>query len=182
MIQINGLNNTAYVYADVIDDATKDQIRRICDHRVSAGSHIAVMPDTHAGKGSVIGWTQTVVDRVCPNIVGVDIGCCITATNVGRLDHVNFDLLDYMIRTLVPTGHNVHCEGYDDERGRDLVRSLNCYHAINNEDYIVRSVGSLGGGNHFIELDSIWSFGSGRIATCRGQTSREPRAVRKILR
>lgn len=153
MIQITGLNNTAYVYADVIDEGTKDQIRRICDHRVSAGSHIAVMPDTHVGKGSVIGWTQTVTDRICPNIVGVDIGCCITATNVGRLDHVNFDLLDYMIRTLVPAGHNVHVEGYDDEHGRDLVRSLKCYKHLKNEDYIVRSVGSLGGGNHFLELD-----------------------------
>ena len=75
MLEIKGKMNTAICYAKVIEDEAVDQIRRMCDYALSEGTKIRIMPDVHAGKGCTIGTTMTIVDKVCPNIVGVDLGC-----------------------------------------------------------------------------------------------------------
>ena len=75
MFEIQGSCNTAVCYAKVIEDKAKEQIRQLCDSPLSAGSRIRIMPDVHAGKGCTVGTTMTVTDKVCPNLVGVDIGC-----------------------------------------------------------------------------------------------------------
>ena len=75
MIEIKGKLNTAICYAKLIDDTAVKQIQRMCDYPLTEGCQIRIMPDVHAGKGCTIGTTMTVIDKVCPNIVGVDIGC-----------------------------------------------------------------------------------------------------------
>ena len=75
MLEIKGKVNTAIYYAKVIEEGAIEQIRRMCDYELTAGSRVRIMPDVHAGKGCTIGTTMTVTDKVCPNIVGVDIGC-----------------------------------------------------------------------------------------------------------
>lgn len=152
MFRVDGQYGSADVYADAYDNTVVDQIQSIVNHPVAHGSKIAVMPDTHSGKGSVIGWTQTVNDRICPNIVGVDIGCQIIARNIGHHDTIDFDHLDRVIRELIPNGQNVFDIGHDNAHGRELLNSLRCVKSV-NVDYGCRSVGSLGGGNHFIEVD-----------------------------
>lgn len=154
MLQIHGTHNTANVYADVIDQQTIDQLRTIVNHQVSDGSHIAVMGDCHSGKGAVIGYTQTLVDRVCPNILGVDIACSVSVTNIGKLDSVDFNELDRVIRTYVRSGMNIqdHCVCDQDEID-DIINSLCIDVDDYHREYYRRSVGSIGGGNHFIELN-----------------------------
>ena len=75
MLEIKGKVNTAICYAKEIEDEAIEQIRRMCDYELTRGSRVRIMPDVHAGKGCTIGTTMTVTDKVCPNIVGVDIGC-----------------------------------------------------------------------------------------------------------
>lgn len=157
---IDGNHNRAYVYADYIDDKTIDQIRTICNHRVSSGfDRIAIMPDTHAGKGSVVGFTAKIRDRICPNIVGVDIGCSVVATKIDA-QSIDFNHIDDVIRNTIPSGQNVRT--IDDrlltrdvvERVDQFVSSLRAVSSLrNNRDYYVRSIGTVGGGNHFIEID-----------------------------
>ena len=82
VLEIKGKVNTAICYARVVEDEAIEQIRRMCDYRMTEGSKIRIMPDVHAGKGCTIGTTMTITDKVVPNVVGVDIGCGIYTTSV----------------------------------------------------------------------------------------------------
>ena len=147
MMEIQGKVNSAVCYASVIEDEAALQIHRMCDYPFSANSKIRIMPDVHAGKGCTIGTTMTVIDKAVPNIVGVDLGCGMYTVNLGHdeIDLVKFDEAAHFI----PSGFKVW-EGRQERF--DLTR-LRCYRELKDSKRIERSLGTLGGGNHFIEID-----------------------------
>ena len=146
-LKIEGKFNTAVCYAKLIEDEAVEQIRRMCDSPFTEGSKIRVMPDVHAGKGCTIGTTMTIIDKAIPNIVGVDCGCGMYTVNMGReeIDFAKFDEAAHF----VPSGFKVW-EGRQERF--DLMR-LRCYRELKDSRRIERSLGTLGGGNHFIEID-----------------------------
>ena len=139
--------NTAICYAKVIEEGAIEQIRRMCDYSLTEGSRIRIMPDVHAGKGCTIGTTMTVVDKVCPNIVGVDIGCGMYTVKLD--DNVlDFEKIDEACH-FIPSGMNV----WDGRKERFDLMNLRCYRSLKDSRRLERSLGTLGGGNHFIEVD-----------------------------
>ena len=147
MFEIKGKINTALCYAKVVEDEAIEQIRRMCDYDFTQDSRIAIMPDVHAGKGCTIGTTMTVTDRVVPNIVGVDIGCGMYTVNLGKAS-IDFEKLDEAAH-FVPSGTNV----WEGRQERYDLTGLRCYRFLKDAKRLVRSLGTLGGGNHFIEVD-----------------------------
>ncbi len=150
MLTIHNTHNTAVIYADTIDSGTEGMLREFCGLPLSAGSRIRVMPDVHAGKGCVIGLTMTVTDRIAPGLIGVDIGCGILAV---RLDAKRLDLqkLDKLIHEKIPAGRNIRSKPHRFAEQAELER-LHCFRHIQS-DKAHASIGTLGGGNHFIEVD-----------------------------
>ena len=146
MIELQGKFNTAKVFTDNADDVTISQVIGMLNEEFTAGSNIRIMPDTHAGAGSVIGTTMTIKDKVVPNLVGVDIGCGMATLTLGKID-IDFKELDSYIRANVPHGFNVH----DEEKQFPLLEELKCKARI-DMNRALRSIGTLGGGNHFIEV------------------------------
>lgn len=147
MIEIKGKVNTALCYASVIEDEAIEQIRRMCDYEFTAGSKIRIMPDVHAGKGCTIGTTMTVTDKAVPNIVGVDIGCGMYTVNIGK-DTVDMEKFDEACH-FIPSGKNV----WEGRKERFDLLGLRCYRSLKDTKRLERSLGTLGGGNHFIEID-----------------------------
>jgi len=147
MLEIKGKINTALCYAKVVEDEAIEQIRRMCDYDFTAGSRIRIMPDVHAGKGCTIGTTMTVVDKAVPNIVGVDIGCGMYTVNLGK-EEIDFAKLDEAAH-YVPSGMNV----WERRQERFDLTGLTCYRSLRDTKRLERSLGTLGGGNHFIEVD-----------------------------
>lgn len=147
MFKIEGKVNTALCYAKVVEDEAIEQIRRMCDYEFTKGCQIRIMPDVHAGKGCTIGTTMTITDKAVPNIVGVDIGCGMYTVNLGNVE-IDFEKLDEAAHE-IPSGRNVW-EGRQEKF--DLTR-LRCYRELKNTKWLERSLGTLGGGNHFIEID-----------------------------
>ncbi len=148
MLEIKGQFNTAICYATVIEEEAVDQIRRMCDYEFTAGSRVRIMPDVHAGKSCTIGTTMTIVDKVVPNIVGVDIGCGMYTLTLGDVD-IDFARVDEAAHA-IPSGTSVwdrDCEPFAFE-------SLRCFEGLTNLQRLGRSIGTLGGGNHFIEIDA----------------------------
>ena len=150
MIEIKGRYNTATCYCDEIEEAARQQIQDLCDQRVFAGSRIRIMPDVHAGKACTIGTTMTIEDKAVPNLVGVDIGCGMETVLLEE-KRIDFDRLDRVIREQVPSGKDVRQTPHSLNREIDL-SMLRCHLAINMERAFL-SLGTLGGGNHFIEVD-----------------------------
>lgn len=147
MFEIKGKLNTAICYAKVVEDEAVEQIRRMCDYEFTENSKIRIMPDVHAGKGCTIGTTMTVIDKVVPNIVGVDIGCGMYTVNIGKGD-IDFEKLDAAAH-YIPSGKNTwegRIEKFD-------LQQLRCYRSLKKTKWLERSLGTLGGGNHFIEVD-----------------------------
>ena len=147
MLEIKGKVNTAICYAKVIEDEAIDQIRRMCDYGMTAGSKIRIMPDVHAGKGCTIGTTMKIVDKAVPNMVGVDIGCGMYTVNIGKVD-IDFEKLDDACH-FIPSGMNV----WEGRQERFDLTGLICYRNLKDTRRLERSLGTLGGGNHFIEVD-----------------------------
>ncbi|MBR3807556.1 MAG: RtcB family protein [Lachnospiraceae bacterium] len=147
MLEIKGTINKAICYANIIEDEAVEQIRRMCDYPLSEGSRIRIMPDVHAGKGCTIGTTMTVHDKVCPNIVGVDIGCGMYTVKL--LDrNLNFEEIDEAAH-FIPSGMNV----WNGRQEYFDLTELKCYRSLKDSRKLERSLGTLGGGNHFIEVD-----------------------------
>ena len=147
MLEIKGKVNTAICYAKVIENEAIEQIRRMCDYEFTEGSNIKIMPDVHAGKGCTIGTTMTVTDKAVPNIVGVDIGCGMYTVKLGNKE-IDFEILDEAAH-YVPSGMNVwegRLEKFD-------LTELRCHRSLKDTKRLERSLGTLGGGNHFIEVD-----------------------------
>ena len=146
-IEIKGKVNTAICYARVVEDEAIEQIRRMCDYIITEGSRIRIMPDVHAGKGCTVGTTMTINDKAVPNIVGVDIGCGMYTVSLGKVD-IDFEKVDEAAH-YIPSGMDVW-EGRQEHF--DLTK-LNCYRYLRDSRRLERSLGTLGGGNHFIEID-----------------------------
>ena len=148
MFEIKGKVNTALCYAKVVEDEAIEQIRRMCDHAFTEGSRIRIMPDVHSGKGCTIGTTMTITDKAVPNVVGVDIGCGMYTVCLGRveLDLAKVDEAAHAI----PSGRSV----WEGRKERFDLTALRCYRALKDSRRLERSLGTLGGGNHFIEIDA----------------------------
>ena len=137
------------VYAKTIEDEALEQINTLLSQDAFKDCKVRIMPDVHAGKGCVIGFTADLGNKVIPNIVGVDIGCGMLCVSIGH-GKIDFEKLDNVIRTYVPSGRNVH----DGRQIRfDELQNLHCYRELRDTKRIERSIGTLGGGNHFIEVD-----------------------------
>ncbi len=149
MLELRGKYNSAIVYTDIIEETAVGQIIELCNQEFVRGCKIRIMPDVHAGAGCVIGFTADLGEMVIPNIVGVDIGCGMLTVELGKVD-IDYQALDNLIREKVPSGKNVH-EGRI-VRFPDL-QSLHCYRNLKDTKRLERSIGTLGGGNHFIEVD-----------------------------
>ena len=147
VLEIKGKINTAICYAKVIEDEAIEQIRRMCDFPMTEGSRIRIMPDVHAGKGCTIGTTMTITDKAVPNVVGVDIGCGMYTVNLGKVD-IDFEKLDEACH-FIPSGMNV----WEGRQERFDMTDLRCYRNLRDTRRLERSLGTLGGGNHFIEID-----------------------------
>lgn len=147
VIEIKGKVNTALCYAKVVEDEAIEQIRRMCDYPMTEGSKIRIMPDVHSGKGCTIGTTMTVVDKVVPNVVGVDIGCGMYTVSLGKgeIDYLMVDAAAHYI----PSGRKV----WEGRKEYFDLTTLKCYRELKDTKRLVRSLGTLGGGNHFIEID-----------------------------
>ncbi len=149
MLELKGKYNTAKVFTDNIDAETISQIINLCNQQSMEKSKIRVMPDCHAGAGCTIGTTMTIKDRVIPNLVGVDIGCGMFAAKID-VNEIDFEKLDRTIRKNVPSGMSIH----DAPMLPDVHYSfLNKITAPVDIEKAKRSIGTLGGGNHFIEVD-----------------------------
>ena len=156
MLEVKGKYNTAKVFTDNLEESGRVQIERLCDQPYAADSKIRMMPDVHAGAGCTIGTTMTISDKICPNLVGVDIGCGMETLIIKADSPVSekFDpeRLDKCIRRNIPVGREIrsagHVHKFVDEIEFDKIR---CRKA--NIGNARRSLGTLGGGNHFIEAD-----------------------------
>lgn len=146
-MEIRGKVATAIAYANVIEEEAIEQIRRMCDYDFTAGSKIRIMPDVHAGKGCTIGTTMTITGKAVPNVVGVDIGCGMYTV---RLDQrtVDFSEIDAAAH-YIPSGMSV----WEGRKESFDLEALKCYRDLKDTRRLQRSLGTLGGGNHFIEID-----------------------------
>ena len=141
------------VFAKTVENEVFDQLNRLMSVDVFKDSKIRIMPDTHAGKGCVIGFTADLGDKVVPNLVGTDVGCGVYVVNIGKLDLSDEQLteLDKFIHEHIPSGFDVndedHCVGFD------KLQDLKMFSSLKNVERLYKSIGSLGGGNHFIELN-----------------------------
>lgn len=150
MITLTGRYNTAKVFTDKIEPEAENQIISLLNQPMSAGSRIRIMPDMHAGAGCTIGTTMTIIDKVVPNLVGVDIGCGMETVIIENR-RLSFEQLDRLIHAVIPSGFAVRDKVHPLSREIDLSR-LRCRQAINMKRAEL-SIGTLGGGNHFIEVD-----------------------------
>ena len=150
MFEIEGRFAAAKVFTDVIEESAKGQIRAMCDQPFTAGSRIRIMPDVHTGKGCTIGTTMTVGEAVVPNIVGVDIGCGMD-TVVLEEKRIDLPKLDAYIRNNIPHGRDVREKPHKNS-GKIYIGELRCIDGVDTRR-VLESLGTLGGGNHFIEVD-----------------------------
>ena len=136
------------IFTNNIDEKAIEQIDLLLEQDAFKNSKIRIMPDVHAGKGCVIGFTGNLGNKVIPNIVGVDIGCGMFCANLGKIK-IDFKKLDEFINNNVPSGMNVN----EIKKADFDLTKLYCYDKLKHNQWIENSIGSLGGGNHFIEID-----------------------------
>ena len=150
MIEIRGKYNEARIFTDVADSASIAQVQQLCDQEFAAGSRIRLMPDIHAGAGCTIGTTMTITDKVVPNLVGVDIGCGMETIRI-REKRLELQKLDRLIREKIPSGFSIR------EKAHRYFSQINLNElcCARHADLLraEKSIGTLGGGNHFIEAD-----------------------------
>ena len=147
------------IFTENIEQEALDQINTLMEQPAFSDCKVRIMPDVHAGAGCVIGFTADLGDKVIPNIVGVDIGCGMLTVELGYYDDefnvhnvtdIDYVKLDNIIREYIPCGYNVH----DGRKVRfDRIQDLRCYRELKDTKRFERSIGTLGGGNHFIEID-----------------------------
>jgi len=147
MIEIKGVYNTAVCYTDEMEERAYQQIENVCNSEAFSSSQIRIMPDVHSGKGCTIGTTMTITDKVVPFMVGVDIGCGMYTVSLGNID-IDFEKLDNAAH-FIPCGREV----WDGRVERFDLTELRCYRSLKESRRLERSIGTLGGGNHFIEVD-----------------------------
>lgn len=138
------------IFTENIEPQALNQIYTLIKQPAFADCKVRIMPDVHAGAGCVIGFTADLGDKVIPNIVGVDIGCGMATIELGNID-IDLAKLDEAIRKYIPNGRNVH--ETEDNFSESIINQLYCKDSLKNMDWMKRSCGTLGGGNHFIEID-----------------------------
>ncbi|MCB8566720.1 RtcB family protein [Fusobacterium ulcerans] len=146
--EITGKYNTAKVFTNVIENEAVEQIKTLCNQEFITGSKIRIMPDVHSGAGCTIGTTMTITDKVIPNLVGVDIGCGMETVMITDKE-IDLEKLDKLIYEKIPSGHNIRKIPHELINEIDL-NQLRCTGHV-KMDRAIRSIGTLGGGNHFIE-------------------------------
>lgn len=150
MLKLTGAHNEAICYLNELEDTAKEQIQTLCDQESYADTKIRIMPDAHAGKGCTIGTTMTITDRVCPGMVGVDIGCGMETVRL-RESSIDFEKLDEVVKKEVPCGREIRTTPHPFSDEIDLKKLRIADSLLLSR--AVLSVGTLGGGNHFIEID-----------------------------
>ncbi len=149
MIKLEGKYNTAKIFTDNIEDSAKEQIIELLNQDFVKDGKVRVMPDCHKGSGCVIGFTADLNDKAIPNLVGVDIGCGMILVKLGKIN-IDLEKLDNIIHKYIPSGYNVH-------EGRIVkfpkLQELYCHRNLKNTKIIERSIGTLGSGNHFLEIN-----------------------------
>ena len=136
------------IFADTMDSMTYSQIYSMASQAPFDGQKIRIMPDTHAGLGCVVGFTATMSDKIIPNVIGVDIGCGMRICELGAAD-ISLPELDEFIKKNIPSGSDVN----KTHSGEEFIGKLRCRSKLVDMDRLLGSLGSLGGGNHFIEID-----------------------------
>lgn len=150
MYELTGRYGKAKIYATTLEQEAVSQIINLLNQPFIEGEDIAIMPDAHCGVGCTIGYTQTLRNnRICPSLVGVDISCGMLLVKLGKID-IDFEKFDKVVHNYVPSGHDVRETIAVDTR---FISELKCYDSLKDIRRIDLSIGSLGGGNHFIELD-----------------------------
>ena len=150
MLELSGAYADAKVFTDVVDEASVSQVISLLNQPYVAGSKIRMMPDIHAGAGCTIGTTMTIRDKICPNLVGVDIGCGMETIRI-KESHIELRKLDVVIRDGIPSGFSIRSKPHRFADEAEL-SELCCARRI-DMDRARKSIGTLGGGNHFIEAD-----------------------------
>ena len=138
------------IFTDNIEDKALSQIHNLLAQPAFSECKVRIMPDVHAGAGCVIGFTANLGDKVIPNVVGVDIGCGMLTAELGNID-IDFENLDSIIREYIPSGMTVHENAIETF---SEMKEVLCYSSLKNHEWLENSLGTLGGGNHFIEVDS----------------------------
>ncbi|WP_270607166.1 RtcB family protein [Bacillus mobilis] len=150
MLKLQGKYNEAKVFTNNVDETATGQIIDLCNQEFVKNSQIRIMPDTHAGAGCTIGTTMTIQDKIVPNLVGVDIGCGMEVAVIDKKkEEINFDCLDETIRKFVPSGFRIR----DKEHRFSKMIDFDGVKAPYTLQRAQKSIGTLGGGNHFIELN-----------------------------
>lgn len=151
---LKGKFNTAKIFTENVEEACIEQIKNLLNIEAFAGTKIRIMPDCHAGKGCTIGFTMDVKDKIVPNLVGVDISCGMLTVNLEKTkEEIDFAKLDTVINEFIPSGFNIREKAYGNfaEWVEDV--NGNVWGLPGDRvDYVARSIGTLGGGNHFIEI------------------------------
>ena len=150
MIELKGKYNEAKIFTDVVDEASISQVLLLLNQEFVAGSKIRMMPDIHAGAGCTIGTTMTITNKIVPNLVGVDIGCGMETIKI-KENHIELQKLDKLIYERIPSGFHVREKTHRYFDGINL-GDLYCYNYIDPRR-AEKSLGTLGGGNHFIEAN-----------------------------
>ena len=149
MIEFAGKYNTAKVFANTVEQTAISQIINLLNQPFVDGADIRIMSDVHAGAGCVIGFTANLRDMVIPNLIGVDIGCGMLVTDITDLN-VDIEELDKYIHANIPAGFNIHGQPQTDYREFE---GMLCYKELYKYERFALGIGTLGGGNHFIEVD-----------------------------
>lgn len=150
MKEITGKYGTAKIFTDLVEDAAIEQVRTLMNQEFVDGCKVRMMPDIHSGVGCVIGTTMEIKDKVCPNLVGVDIGCGMYVTKLD-VDDINFKKLDSIIRGEIPSGFYIRRRPHEYSKNIHI-DDLCCRDRVDLKRANL-SLGTLGGGNHFIEID-----------------------------
>ena len=151
MYTIKGRYNEAIVYASTVEDQALEQLQTICDMEIYRDARIRIMPDVHAGAGCTIGTTMTLHGSVTPNMVGVDIGCGMETAMIKEKE-IDFEKLDQLIKEKIPSGMNIRDSRHPNADLIDVF-DLRCISRVEHLEKELKAVGTLGGGNHFIEAD-----------------------------
>lgn len=156
-LELKGKMNTATVFTHNIEESAVGQVIKMLNEPITKGTKVAIMPDVYAGKGSTVGTTIMLPNdrskwKVCPNVVGVDIGCSMRAIKV-KIDKLDLEELDKVVNTYIPAGFNVHNKAIANVRDvQKMISNLSFRVNQKKTSHIVKSCGTLGGGNHYIEL------------------------------
>ena len=151
MYKITGKYNEAVVYASNVEAEAVKQLETLCDMEVYKDSKIRIMPDVHAGAGCTIGTTMTIDKAITPNMVGVDIGCGMETVMI-KEKKIDFEKLDQLIKRKIPSGMNVRNTKHPNA-DKTMIFELRCIDKVLHLEKELKAIGTLGGGNHFIEVD-----------------------------